>query len=103
MNTLDVAKVLVREAEAGRWTPADISQHPQLLQPLVRDGWGPVHVHRLIETKTCSAAELGPGSALAPHLHVQLQDVGVGLQQLTHVGLSSAKVSMDKLFNVTVG
>lgn len=102
-NTLNVALVQVRETEAGRWTPAEISQHPRLLQPSVRDGRGPVHIHRLIETKTCSAAELCPGSALAPHLHVQLQDVGVCLQQLTHIGLSPPKVSVDKLFNVTVG
>lgn len=102
-NALNVALVLVREAEAGRWAPAEVSQHPRLLQPSVGDSWGPVHVHRLIETKTCSAAELCPGSALAPHLHVQLQDVSVGLQQLTHIGLSPPKISMDKLFNVTVG
>lgn len=37
------------------------------------------------------------------HLHVQLQDVRVGLQQLTQVGFGAAEVSVDELFDVTVG
>lgn len=39
----------------------------------------------------------------AAHLHVQLQDVGVGPQQLTQVGFGAAEVSVDELFDVTVG
>lgn len=37
------------------------------------------------------------------HLHIQFQDVCVSLQQLAQVGNRSAKVSVDKLFDVTVG
>jgi len=36
------------------------------------------------------------------HLHIQLQDVCVRLQQPTQVWCSAAKVSMDKLFYVAV-
>lgn len=37
------------------------------------------------------------------HLHIQFQDVCVSLQQLAQVGIRSAEVSVDKLFDVTVG
>lgn len=36
------------------------------------------------------------------HLHVQLQNVCVRLQQLTHVGFGAAEVAVDKLLNVAV-
>lgn len=36
------------------------------------------------------------------HLDVQLQDVCVRLQQLTHVGFGTAKVAVDKLLDVAV-
>lgn len=37
------------------------------------------------------------------HLHVELQDVRIALQQDTQVGFSATKVSVDELFDVTVG
>lgn len=40
---------------------------------------------------------------ISSYLHVQLQDVCICLQQLTHVGFGATKVSVDKLLDVTVG
>lgn len=85
--------------QGGR-PPAEASQCPS-----VADGGGPVHVHGLVETNTPSAVqqEAAPDGAAGAHLHVQLQDVGVRLQQLTHVGFGASKVPVDKLFDVPVG
>lgn len=56
-----------------------------------------------IQTKTNSAAlPLSVCICQAAHLHVQLQDVGVGPQQLTQVGFGATEVSVDELFDVTV-
>lgn len=78
------------------------SQHPLLRRPSVGDARRPVHVHglrqgqRRVQPWSMSRTHVRAG----PRLHVQLQDVGVGLQQLTHVGFGPAEVSVDKLFDV---
>lgn len=80
------------------------------------DGRRPVHVHRLTERertqKTGGSAPTAVAQHVSPlrlealirrHLHVQLQDIRVRLQQLTHVGFGASEVSVDKLLDVAVG
>lgn len=84
---------------AGGWCPPAFSPGGAP-PPSVPDGGGPVHVHRLTETKTPSAEQQESGGGQGAHLHVQLQDVRVRPQQLTHVGTGASKVPVDKLLDV---
>lgn len=96
-----------RNQPSPRWTGCR-----RLRRRSLGDGRRPVHIHRLTErerghrTQGASAqhvSPLRPQAPSRPHLHVQLQDVRVRLQQLTHVGFGASKVSVDKLLDVAVG